>query len=89
MRVLDSQEEGNTPQAKEYYDDFIESFWEYNQEYYENPEGMLPIKMDTIKKRALNAKYGPRSRYYFRGVPKFRRQRLRYGRDAIRAHMWD
>ena len=50
---------------------------------------MLPIKMDTIKKRALNAKYGPRSRYYFRGVPKFRRQRLRYGRDAIRAHMWD
>ena len=89
LRVLDSQEEGNTPQAKEYYDDFIESFWEYNQEYYENPEGMLPIKMDTIKKRALNAKYGPRSRYYFRGVPKFRRQRLRYGRDAIRAHMWD
>ena len=89
LRILDAQEEGKTAEAQEAYTDFIESFYEYNQEYYENPETMLPIKMATVKKRALNAKYGPRSRYYFRGVPKFRRHRLRYGRDALRAHMWD
>jgi hypothetical protein len=90
IAYINARKEGNMDRARDAYTDFSESYLEYMHEYMENPEDMKPIHISTIKKRAMNAVFGPQSRYYFTSkVPTFRRPLLMTGDHALRAFRQD
>ena len=90
IAYINARKDGNMDRARDAYTDFSESYLEYMQEYMENPEDMKPIHISTIEKRAMNAVFGPQSRYYFTSkVPTFRRPLLMTGDHALRAFRQD
>jgi hypothetical protein len=86
IAYINARRDGNLDRARDAYTDFSENYLEYMQEFMEDPEGMKPIHISTIKRRAMNAVFGPQSRYYFSSrVPTFRRPLLMQGPHALRA----